>query len=393
MAKSANQHNRLCAQATSLNENLQITIEKGLTTNNSKSGANILAQEYDWNKDKALKIWTFGPDDIGQKNLCDQTTAVQHINEIRESVSFAWQQFNQEGALCQENLRGVGVNILDCVLIAETIHRGEGQIIPTALRLHSATQTIRTNLLTEVTVPKQVTAGVYSCLSIRQGIIIEEEQIVGSPLKRIHQWFNHLFMLLIQNPQHQAKHFRKVNLIIGLSQVKSLDSKPMKQYSVFVKGKDQDLYQRSIIQFNKIAIQQLIHKIITQHSKLNLCFLNPKLLFHQVCFYTQDCSYLLIRKSGHQKYLFVEQYSKLCSFILNYFKLKVKLQKAIYYYYYKSAAFELINNQISTCIFYLNQPHSQIFTRRFLFDMQEKRKYIPSLINLTILVVLILVIN
>lgn len=73
-----------------MNENLQIAIEKGLITNNYRSRANILINEYDWNKDDALKIWAFGPDDISPNILCNQTTAVEYMNEIRESMEFAW---------------------------------------------------------------------------------------------------------------------------------------------------------------------------------------------------------------------------------------------------------------------------------------------------------------
>ncbi|CAD8210299.1 unnamed protein product [Paramecium pentaurelia] len=196
MAKSENQHNRFYAQAVSLDENLQIAIEKGLITNNPQSRANILTYEYDWNKNEALKIWTFGPNDTGPNILCNQTTAVQYLNEIKESMQFAWQISTKEGALCQENMRGVRVNILDCVLSAETIYRGEGQIIPTARRLYSACELTAQPrlqepiLLTEVTVPNQVTAGVYQCLSIRKGIIIEEEQIVGTQLTRIKSYLS-----------------------------------------------------------------------------------------------------------------------------------------------------------------------------------------------------------
>ena len=40
-----------------------------------------------------------------------------------------------QGVLCEENMRGVRFNIQDVTLHADAIHRGGGQIIPTARRV------------------------------------------------------------------------------------------------------------------------------------------------------------------------------------------------------------------------------------------------------------------
>ena len=40
-----------------------------------------------------------------------------------------------QGVLCEENVRGVRFNIHDVTLHADAIHRGGGQIIPTARRV------------------------------------------------------------------------------------------------------------------------------------------------------------------------------------------------------------------------------------------------------------------
>ncbi len=39
-----------------------------------------------------------------------------------------------QGALCEEHMRGIRFNIYDVTLHADAIHRGGGQIIPTARR-------------------------------------------------------------------------------------------------------------------------------------------------------------------------------------------------------------------------------------------------------------------
>ncbi|CAD8076029.1 unnamed protein product [Paramecium primaurelia] len=193
MAKSPNGHNRIYAQAEPLHEGLQNSIEKGevKAKDDIKGRAKILSEQFDWDKDEALKIWTFGPDNAGPNILMEKTSGVQYMNEIRESMESAWQWSTKEGPLCEENQRGVRVNILDCILHADAIHRGGGQIIPTARRLYYACElTAQPRLqepvfLAEINVPVDSTGGVYNCLNTRRGVIIEEEQVAGTPLSLI----------------------------------------------------------------------------------------------------------------------------------------------------------------------------------------------------------------
>ncbi|CAD8182450.1 unnamed protein product [Paramecium pentaurelia] len=190
MSKSPNKHNRIYAQATPLHQNLPDAIEKGQITpkDDPKLRAKSLNEDYEWDKDDALRIWTFGPDNSGANILMDKTSGVQYMNELRESMESAWQWSTKEGPLCEENQRGVRVNILDCVLHADAIHRGGGQIIPTARRLYYACElTAQPRLqepvfLAEITAPNDATGGVYNCLNTRRGTVIEEEQVAGTPL-------------------------------------------------------------------------------------------------------------------------------------------------------------------------------------------------------------------
>lgn len=68
----------------------------------------------------------------------------------------------QEGVLCEENMRGVIIEIVDVVLHADAIHRGGGQIIPTARRAtYAAVLTAQPRLcepvyLVEIQAPEQV---------------------------------------------------------------------------------------------------------------------------------------------------------------------------------------------------------------------------------------------
>merc|ERR1711879_553994 len=55
--------------------------------------------------------------------------------KIKGSVVAGFQWATKEGVLCDENLRAVRFNIYDVTLHADAIHRGGGQIIPTARRV------------------------------------------------------------------------------------------------------------------------------------------------------------------------------------------------------------------------------------------------------------------
>lgn len=78
------------------------------------------------------------------------------------------------------------MNIIDSLLHTDSIHRADGQMIPAARRLYYASQlTAEPRLqepifLVEVTVPIEANGGVYSCLSQRRGVIVEEELISGT---------------------------------------------------------------------------------------------------------------------------------------------------------------------------------------------------------------------
>lgn len=78
--------------------------------------------------------------------------------------------------------------MLDCVLHADAIHRGAGQIIPTARRLYYACELTAQPRLQEpifqcdITCPSDAMGGVYTCLNQRRGQIIDEEPIQGTPL-------------------------------------------------------------------------------------------------------------------------------------------------------------------------------------------------------------------
>lgn len=190
LSKSPNKHNRLYLTAQPMDEEVSLAIEAGKISprDDFKARARVLADDFGWDVTDARKIWCFGPDTTGANLLVDQTKAVQYLNEIKDSVVSGFQWATREGPVAEEPLRSVRFNILDVTLHADAIHRGGGQLIPTARRvLYAATMLAQPGLLepifnVEIQVPEQAMGGIYGVLTRRRGHVYTEEQRPGTPL-------------------------------------------------------------------------------------------------------------------------------------------------------------------------------------------------------------------
>lgn len=190
LSKSPNKHNRLYVKAVPFADGLSEVIDRGEIgpRDDPKVRGKRLAEEFGWDPMEARKIWAFGPNTNGPNALVDVTKGVQYLNEIKDSVVAGLQWVTKEGVLTQENMRGIRFNIYDVVLHADAIHRGGGQIIPTARRVFYAAQlTAQTRLmepifLVEIQCPQAVVGGIYAVMNRRRGQIIEETQRPGTPL-------------------------------------------------------------------------------------------------------------------------------------------------------------------------------------------------------------------
>ncbi|KAK4541644.1 Elongation factor 2 [Oleoguttula mirabilis] len=193
LSKSPNKHNRLYVIAAPLAEEVSRDIESGKIgpRDDIKARARILADEHGWDVTDARKIWCFGPDTNGANLLVDQTKAVQYLNEIKDSVVSGFQWATKEGPVAEEPMRNIRFNIMDVTLHADAIHRGGGQLIPTARRvLYAATLLAEPALLepvflVEIQVPEGAMGGIYGVLTRRRGHVFEEAQRPGTPLFNI----------------------------------------------------------------------------------------------------------------------------------------------------------------------------------------------------------------
>merc|ERR1712130_891329 len=89
----------------------------------------------DTRKDEQDRCITIKSTAISMFFNIDCSKGVQYLNEIKDSVVAGFQWATKEGCLCDENMRNIRFNIYDVTLHADAIHRGGGQIIPTARRV------------------------------------------------------------------------------------------------------------------------------------------------------------------------------------------------------------------------------------------------------------------
>jgi len=185
LGKSPNKHNRFYFTAEPLSEELCKAIDNGkLEQKDMKLRAKQLSDDFGWDKTDASKIWYFS----GNNVVVDMSHGVQYLNEVKDSVSAAFETVTHEGPLCSEPMRGVRYNLHDATLHADAIHRGGGQVIPTARRVFYAAMLCATPALVEpfylaeIQTERDVIGKIYSCVSQRRGTIFEELPKTGTPL-------------------------------------------------------------------------------------------------------------------------------------------------------------------------------------------------------------------
>jgi len=194
VAKSPNKHNRLYMWAEPMSDELCMAIddEEIMPNQDMKVRARTMANDYGWQVGDARKIWSFGcPPDAIPNTIVDAAKGVQFLNEIKDHVVGAFMQASNGGILCDENWRGIRINIDDVTLHADAIHRGAGQIMPAAKKVFYAIQIASDPILFEpmylvdITVPQSALSGVYQTLNSRRGEVESMQERIGTPLVQI----------------------------------------------------------------------------------------------------------------------------------------------------------------------------------------------------------------
>uniref|UniRef100_A0A8C0IL85 116 kDa U5 small nuclear ribonucleoprotein component n=1 Tax=Chelonoidis abingdonii TaxID=106734 RepID=A0A8C0IL85_CHEAB len=144
-AETPNKKNKITMIAEPLEKGLAEDIENEVVqiTWNRKKLGEFFQTKYDWDLLAARSIWAFGPDATGPNILVDKAL----LGSVKDSIVQGFQWGTREGPLCDELIRNVKFKILDAVIAQEPLHRGGGQIIPTARRVvYSAFLMVRTVL-------------------------------------------------------------------------------------------------------------------------------------------------------------------------------------------------------------------------------------------------------
>ena len=113
------------------------------------------------------------------------------LASCKSSIVQGFQWATREGPLCEEPVRASKLKVLDAVLADKPIHRGGGQIIPTARKtVHSALLTATPKLMEpvyklQIQCPGEIVAAIEPVLTRRRGHIVQDRPIPGSIFSRV----------------------------------------------------------------------------------------------------------------------------------------------------------------------------------------------------------------
>lgn len=196
-AETPNKKNKITMIAEPLEKGLAEDIENEVVSIgwNKKRLGEFFQINYDWDLLAARSIWAFGPDTAGPNILVDDTLPSEVdkslLSAVKDSIVQGFQWGTREGPLCEEPIRNVKFKILDAVISNEPLHRGGGQVIPTARRvaysafLMATPRLMEPYLFVEVQAPADCVSAVYTVLARRRGHVTQDAPISGSPLYTI----------------------------------------------------------------------------------------------------------------------------------------------------------------------------------------------------------------
>ncbi|MCO5613945.1 hypothetical protein L7F22_068225 [Adiantum nelumboides] len=193
-AVTPNKKNKLTIIAEPLEKGIAEDIESGRLNIHMppKELGKLLQEKYGWDLLASRSVWAFGPNDNGPNILVDDTLPSEVdkklLYTVRQTIKQGFQWATREGPLADEPVRNVKFRILDAELTPEPIHRGGGQLIPTARRTCYAALLLATPRLmepiyyVEVQAPADCVAAVYTVLARRRGHVTQDVPKPGTPL-------------------------------------------------------------------------------------------------------------------------------------------------------------------------------------------------------------------
>ncbi|KAG6770223.1 hypothetical protein POTOM_025898 [Populus tomentosa] len=192
-AETPNKKNKITMIAEPLEKGLAEDIEDGVVSIdwNRKALGDFFKTKYDWDLLAARSIWAFGPDKQGPNILLDDTLPTEVdkglLGAVKDSIVQGFQWGAREGPLCDEPIRNVKFKIVDARIAPEPLHRGSGQIIPTARRVAYSAFLMATPRLmepvyyVEIQTPIDCLTAIYTVLSRRRGHVTADVPQPGTP--------------------------------------------------------------------------------------------------------------------------------------------------------------------------------------------------------------------
>ena len=152
--------------------------------------------QYGWDLLSSRSVWAFGDSPTRGTNLLLDDTLPSEVDKnllssCRSSIVQGFQWATREGPLCEEPVRATKVKILEATLADKPIHRGGGQIIPTARRtVHSSLLTATPRLMEpiyrlQIQCPGEIVEAIQTVLNRRRGHIVQDKPISGSLLYNV----------------------------------------------------------------------------------------------------------------------------------------------------------------------------------------------------------------
>lgn len=196
-AETPNKKNKFTMIAEPLEKGFAEDIETGKISlsNDKKRMGDYLTSKYGWDVLSARSIWAFGPESNGPNAVVDYTLPGEIdknlLSTTRDSIVQGFQWATREGPLCDETMRNVKFKLLDATLASEPIHRGSGQVIPTARRVAYSSFLMATPRLmepvyyVEIQAPVDCISAIYQVLELRRGHVTQDLPKAGSPLYTI----------------------------------------------------------------------------------------------------------------------------------------------------------------------------------------------------------------
>lgn len=194
-SETANKRNKLTFIAEPLDDGLAEQLEAGKVNLNwdKKKIGRFFQTQYDWDLLSSRSVWAFGASPTQGTNILMDDTLPSEVDKAllnisKSSIVQGFQWACREGPLCEEPVRGTKIKILEAVLADKPIHRGGGQMIPTARRtVHSALLTATPRLMEpvyrlQIQCPGEIVDAIQPLLAKRRGHIVQDRPISGSTL-------------------------------------------------------------------------------------------------------------------------------------------------------------------------------------------------------------------